>query len=107
VSRPYAGGSDVKSLSGTSATVAVVDSDYSVTQSLLDQIDSQLGVLHTEVTDLYRVFNSALRDPQDTGENASPRPGYDAPLLRRLASQDDAIRDIRRVIEDLKARSVL
>lgn len=92
-------------ISGNTETQAV--SEYSATVGLLDQIDSQLGVLHTEVSDLFRVFNPALRDPQDTGENASPRPSYDAPLLRRLASQDDAIREIRRVVEDLKSRSVL
>ena len=87
---------------------SAVPSELSVTQGLLNQIDSQLGVLHTEVTDLYRVFNMALREPQDeAGGLNGGTPVYDSPLLRRLSSQDDAIREIREVIADLKSRSVL
>lgn len=108
MSRGVVGGSETaKAAARPSGPVAQQDAPYSATASLLDQIDAQLAALHVEATELFHTFGPVLSENGSGSTDDSARPGYAAPLLRRLASQSDALTVIRDVIVELKTRSVL
>lgn len=107
MSRGVVGGSETAKVARPSGPVASQDAAYSATASLLDQIDAQLAALHVEATELFHTFGPVLSENGSGSTDDSARPGYAAPLLRRLASQSDALTAIRDVIVELKTRSVL
>lgn len=108
MSRGVVGGSETAKVARPSGPVAQQDAaPYSATASLLDQIDAQLAALHVEATELFHTFGPVLSENGSGSTDDSARPGYAAPLLRRLASQSDALTVIRDVIVELKTRSVL